>query len=166
MMSAFIAARALIFATAFMGLWFWVILRLEPVSRSWDAVLPAWIAGPGIGLAAAGAAGIIACIAVFVVRGRGTPAIFDAPRTFVAVGPYRYVRNPMYLSAIATFGGAGLYLRSLAVLAFTVAWLIVIHLFVRFIEEPGLHNRFGDTYAEYRRRVPRWLPRGSAVPLR
>jgi protein-S-isoprenylcysteine O-methyltransferase Ste14 len=92
------------------------------------------------------------------VRGRGTPAIFDAPRAFVAVGPYRYVRNPMYLSAIATFCGAGLYMRSLAVLAFTVAWLIVIHLFVLFIEEPGLQRRFGGTYDEYRSRVPRWLP--------
>ena len=112
MESAFIAARALIFAVAFMGGWFWVVLRLQPLSREWDVWLPAWIAAPGVGLGLAGALGVMTCIALFVVRGRGTPAIFDAPRRFVAVGPYRYVRNPMYLSAVATFLGFGLYARS------------------------------------------------------
>ena len=159
MMSVFIAARALFFATAFMGLWFWVIARLQPLSGQWDAALPPWLAVPGIVLAAAGAAGIAVCITLFVIRGRGTPAIFDAPRAFVAVGPYRYVRNPMYLSAVATFCGAGLYMRSLAVIAFAAVWLLVIHLFVRFIEEPGLRRRFGGTYEDYLRQVPRWVPR-------
>ena len=121
MESVFIAARALVFAVAFMGGWFWVVLRLQPLSREWDVWLPAWLAAPGVGLGLAGALGMMACIALFVVRGRGTPAIFDAPRRFVAVGPYRYVRNPMYLSAIATFLGFGLYARSLAVLAFAAS---------------------------------------------
>lgn len=163
MMSAFIAVRALVFATAFMGAWFWVILRLRPLSREWDAVLPVWIAAPGVALGLAGALGIVLCIALFVVRGRGTPAIFDAPRRFVAVGPYRHVRNPMYLSAIATFCGFGLYTRSLAVLAFAAAWFLMIHAVVLFIEEPGLRRRFGGTYAEYCRRVPRWMPRAAAA---
>ena len=92
------------------------------------------------------------------MRGRGTPAIFDAPRRFVAVGPYKYVRNPMYLSAIATFLGFGLYARSLAVLAFAGAWFLMIHLFVVFIEEPGLRRRFGGTYDAYVYRVRRWMP--------
>jgi protein-S-isoprenylcysteine O-methyltransferase Ste14 len=159
MTSAFIAARALLFATGFLWLWFWVIGVVQPLSRTWDAILPAWIALPGIVLIAIGAAGIVTCVALFVVRGRGTPAIFDAPRVFVAVGPYRYVRNPMYISALATFLGTGLYLRSFAVLVFVIAWLAVVHLFVVFIEEPGLHERFGGSYDDYRRHVPRWLPR-------
>jgi protein-S-isoprenylcysteine O-methyltransferase Ste14 len=162
-MSAFIATRALLFAAAFMGLWFWVIVRLQPLSRKWDTTLPVWIGVPGIVLGVAGVVGIVVCITLFVVRGRGTPAIFDAPRRFVAVGPYRYVRNPMYLSAIATFSGLGLYLRSFAVLGFAAAWFLLIHLFVIFIEEPGLQRRFGRAYDEYRHRVPRWLPRAAAV---
>lgn len=161
-MSAFIAARALIFAAAFMGGWFWLVLRLQPLSREWDTALPVWIAAPGIALGSAGALGMVLCIALFVVRGRGTPAIFDAPRRFVAVGPYRYVRNPMYLSAFATFCGFGLYVRSFAVLIFAAAWFLMIHTFVLFIEEPGLRRRFGRTYDEYCRRVHRWMPRAAA----
>jgi len=158
MRSAFIAARALVFSTAFMGGWFWVVWRLQPLSREWDVALPAWIAAPGIGLGLAGVVGMIVCIALFVARGHGTPAIFDAPRNFVAVGPYKYVRNPMYLSAIATFLGIGLYVRSLAVLAFAGAWFLMIHAFVIFIEEPGLRRRFGGTYDAYLHQVPRWVP--------
>lgn len=158
MMSAFIAIRALTFAVLFMWAWFWVIVQVQPLSRAWDGALPAWIAAPGVALVIFGAAGILVCVAYFVVRGRGTPAIFDAPRHFVAVGPCRYVRNPMYLSGLATFCGAGLYLRSFAVLAFAAGWSLMIHLFVLLVEEPGLHHRFGETYDEYRRRVPRWLP--------
>ena len=56
----------------------------------------------------------------------------------------------MYLSAIATFLGFGLYARSLAVLAFAGAWFLMIHFFVVFIEEPGLRRRFGGTYDAYR----------------
>lgn len=163
MMSAFIAARALVFAAAFMGGWFWLVLRLQPLSRDWDAALPVWIVWPGVALGLAGALGIVLCVALFVVRGRGTPAIFDPPRRFVAVGPYRYVRNPMYLSAIATFCGFGLYARSLAVLVFAAAWFLLIHTVVLVIEEPGLRRRFGGTYDEYCRRVPRWMPRAAAA---
>jgi protein-S-isoprenylcysteine O-methyltransferase Ste14 len=95
----------------------------------------------------------------FVVRGRGTPAPFDPPRQFVATGPYRYVRNPMYVGAMLIFGGLSLYLRWLAVLGFTAGWLLLIHAFVVFIEEPGLRDRFGATYEDYCHRVHRWLPR-------
>jgi protein-S-isoprenylcysteine O-methyltransferase Ste14 len=159
MVSAFLALRATAFSIAFMGMWFWVVLRVQPLGREWDAALPRWISIPGVILGAAGCLGMIVCIALFVVRGRGTPAIFDAPQRFVGVGPYRYVRNPMYLSAIAFFAGYGLYVRSSAVLAFAAGWFLLIHAFVLFVEEPGLRQRFGRTYDEYCKRVPRWMPR-------
>jgi protein-S-isoprenylcysteine O-methyltransferase Ste14 len=163
MVSLFIAVRALIFAAAFMGFWFWVIGRLRPLGEQWNALLPAWVAVPGILLAASGAAGVLICIGLFVVYGRGTPALFDAPRRFVALGPYRWVRNPMYVSALAVFAGCGLYWRSVAVLVFSAAWFALIHAVVVAIEEPGLVVRFGETYEEYCRRVPRWIPRAGAA---
>jgi protein-S-isoprenylcysteine O-methyltransferase Ste14 len=165
MRTVFIAARALVFAVAFMGAWFWVVLRVQPLSREWDVSLPVWIAAPGFGLGLAGTLGIIVCVALFVVRGRGTPAIFDAPQRFVAVGPYKYVRNPMYLSGVATFLGFGLSVRSLAVIAFAGAWFLLIHAFVVFIEEPGLRRRFGGTYEAYLHRVPRWMPHVTAAAV-
>jgi protein-S-isoprenylcysteine O-methyltransferase Ste14 len=166
MMTAFIAARALVFAAAFMGLWLWVIVRLQPWSGTLDSSLPGWLVAPGAAIVAAGAVGIFTCVALFVVRGRGTPAIFDPPRKFVAVGPYRYVRNPMYLSALAVFFGLGLYLRSLAIVGFAAAWFAIIHLFVVFVEEPGLEHRFGAAYDEYKKRVRRWLPQVAANIMR
>jgi protein-S-isoprenylcysteine O-methyltransferase Ste14 len=166
MTSAFIAVRAIVFATAFMGGWFWVVLQLQPLSQRWDAALPAWIAALGAVLGLAGAAGIATCVGLFVVRGRGTPALFDAPRRFVAMGPYRRVRNPMYLSAIAVFAGYGLYVQSLAVLAFAAAWFLLIHMIVLVIEEPGLRRRFGPTYEAYCRQVPRWIPGAVRTGLR
>jgi protein-S-isoprenylcysteine O-methyltransferase Ste14 len=159
MMTAFIALRAAVFAAAFLGFWLWVIVRLQPLSRSLDEALPPWLVGPGVAMIVLGVLGVIACIAVFVVRGRGTPAIFDAPRKFVATGPYRYVRNPMYLGAMLIFCGSGLSLRSVAVLGFSAAWFLLIHTFVVLIEEPGLHDRFGATYDDYRATVARWWPR-------
>jgi protein-S-isoprenylcysteine O-methyltransferase Ste14 len=154
-----IAAKALFFTAATIAMWFWVILQVQPLSRRWDRALPAWIAAVGAIALIIGTVGVIVCVLMFVARGRGTPALFDAPRQFVAIGPYRYVRNPMYLSALAVFAGFGLYARSLAVLAFAGAWFLFIHAFVLLVEEPGLRRRFGQTYSEYCRRVPRWLPR-------
>ena len=157
-MTAFITAKAVVFAMAFLGGWIWVIRQVEPLSREWDAALPMWLAWLGAAVTAAGVVGTMVCIGIFIVRGRGTPAIFDAPTRFVAIGPYRYVRNPMYWSAATLFAGLALSTPSLAALAFVPAWWLLIHAFVVLIEEPGLHRRFGDTYAAYCDQVPRWIP--------
>jgi protein-S-isoprenylcysteine O-methyltransferase Ste14 len=96
---------------------------------------------------------------VFVVRGRGTAAPFDPPQRFVAIGPYKFVRNPMYIGGLAMLLGFGLYLRALSVLGFTAMVGFVLHLFVLYFEEPDLERRFGSSYLDYRKRVDRWIPR-------
>jgi protein-S-isoprenylcysteine O-methyltransferase Ste14 len=98
------------------------------------------------------------CVVVFVTAGRGTPAPFDAPRRFVAVGPYRAVRNPMYLGAVSLLTGVGLWIRSPAIVVLAVAGLGLAHVFVLLYEEPTLEREFGREYREYRERVNRWLP--------
>ena len=70
------------------------------------------------------------CIATFLGRGRGTPAPFDPPRTFVASGPYRWVRNPMYLGAAAAILGAGLVVGSPAIVLLAPAFLLLMHVIV------------------------------------
>jgi protein-S-isoprenylcysteine O-methyltransferase Ste14 len=102
----------------------------------------------GIGLAqvagmAVGASGAILalwCILTFAVIGRGTPAPFDPPRELVVVGPYRLVRNPMYLGAALALLGAALFYQSWALLAYCVAFALVTHLFVVAYEEPTLRG--------------------------
>ena len=52
-----------------------------------------------------------------------------------------------------------LYLASLGVMLYALAISVGAHLLVVHVEEPELRRRFGPSYEEYCRRVPRWLPR-------
>lgn len=106
-----------------------------------------------------GATLALVCIGTFVVRGRGTPALFDPPREFVAAGLYRRTRNPMYIGGLTLLFGFGLANRSPAMLALTVALSLFMHLFVILYEEPGLKRRFGSSYERYLDSTPRWMPR-------
>lgn len=98
------------------------------------------------------------CVLVFATAGRGTPAPFDPPRRLVIRGPYRFVRNPMYLGAGLVLVGAAVFFRSLALLAFAALLLALAHAFVRWFEEPRLRRSFGREYEEYCSRVRRWWP--------
>jgi protein-S-isoprenylcysteine O-methyltransferase Ste14 len=95
----------------------------------------------------------------FATVGRGTPAPWDAPRRVVAVGPYRWVRNPIYVAALLVVVGEAWLFLSMALLVYAGAVAMFLHLLVIGYEEPTLGRRFGETYAEYRRTVPRWIPR-------
>jgi protein-S-isoprenylcysteine O-methyltransferase Ste14 len=91
--------------------------------------------------------------------GHGTPGPWDAPRRFMAAGPYRWVRNPMYISALLVVLGEAWLLLSLSLLVYGGALAAFFHLFVIGYEEPALRRTFGETYETYRRTVPRWIPR-------
>ncbi len=159
MKTIFIALRAGVVATGFVLFWGWVALQVRRLDRELHFLLPSWTPVVGIALLLAGGILALACVAVFVIRGSGTPAPFDPPRQFVAVGPYRYVRNPMYVGGLLALVGFGLYLRSTSVLAFSLVWPVAAHLFVVFYEEPNLRARFGEPYQTYCRQVLRWVPR-------
>jgi len=102
------------------------------------------------------------CIATFVMIGRGTPAPFDPPRRLVVAGPYRLVRNPMYIGAALAMAGAALFYESWALLGYCVAFVFITHLFVVAYEEPALRATFGTPYVRYCERVQRWWPKRPA----
>lgn len=129
----------------------WVLTRFDPT-----AVPAAW---PAVAVIALGTALYLWCVWVFAVAGRGTPGPWDAPRRVVATGPYRWVRNPIYLAALLVVVGEAWLFLSLPLLLYAGAMAIFFHLFVIGYEERTLRRRFGDAYLEYRRQVPRWLPR-------
>lgn len=116
-------------------------------------------AWPATVLIGAGVALDAWCFWLFLAAGRGTPAPWDAPRRVVAVGPYRWVRNPIYIGALMIVLGEAWLFLSLPVLVYTVAVALGFHLIVVAYEEPGLRAQFGDEYARYQDRVPRWIPR-------
>lgn len=152
--------RAVTYAALFIGL---VLVFLPARVLGWSGITrPAVIGLPqvaGVALLAAGAALAIWCVLTFAVVGRGTPAPFDPPRRLVVRGPYRAVRNPMYIGAGLALAGAALFYQSLPLLGYTGLFALVTHLFVVGYEEPTLRRTFGDEYEAYRRRVRRWWPR-------
>jgi len=161
-----VLARATVYATVFVG---FVLVYLPARALSW-----AGVAGPdrigaaqaaGLAIASAGAALAVWCVLTFAIAGRGTPAPFDPPRRLVVRGPYRYVRNPIYLGAAIAVGGAAVYYQAPLLLAYVVAFLLVMHLFVVLYEEPTLRRSFGPAYDAYCRDVRRWRPSGlSGAP--
>jgi protein-S-isoprenylcysteine O-methyltransferase Ste14 len=157
--SVWIAARALVYASAFLGAWAWFAYEAHLRDVPFGFPLPAWLAPIGIALMVIGAALTAACVVTFVVRGQGTPAPFDPPRAFVASGPYRWVRNPMYIGAFLLLAGYALCAVSFAALLVAFAMLGAAMLFVLVYEEPSLERRFGESYRAYRRATPRWIPR-------
>ncbi|MGH9721537.1 MAG: methyltransferase family protein [Bryobacteraceae bacterium] len=158
-----IAARSLLFATGFATLWGWLALGMRRYDAQLGARLPD-VPLAGIAVMIAGALIAISCIGTFVVRGRGTPAPFDAPRRFVAEGPYRYVRNPMYIGGFLALIGFGLYERSAAILLFSCGFVLLTHVFVIGYEEPTLREKFGEAYLRYCATVHRWIPRRTNAP--
>ena len=103
----------------------------------------------------------LSTIELFIFKGRGTPALFDPPKKFVPHGPYKFLRNPMYVGGVAMLLGLGFYLTSVGIVLFAVMAFLLIHTFVVRAEEPGLRKRFGQEYHDYCRAVPRWVPRFS-----
>jgi protein-S-isoprenylcysteine O-methyltransferase Ste14 len=154
------------YSAAFVWLWTWLAISVRSFDEKLTVALPLWLRPVGFVLAAAGALLAGRCIATFVTKGRGTPAPFDPPREFVASGPYRYVRNPMYVGATAVMLGAGLVLSSPAIVMLALGFLLIMHLFVVLYEEPALAGRFGASYQQYRSSVHRWLirkPKSNAL---
>ncbi len=95
----------------------------------------------------------------FFQIGKGTLAPRDPPRKLVITGMYAYVRNPMILGVITVVVGESLALSSLAIFGFAVFVFVLNTVYFIFSEEPGLEKRFGEEYREYKRNVPRWIPR-------
>lgn len=156
---ALAALRSLLYAGVFLTLWWWVVVAVRPYDERLAFALPDWLRPPGLALIGCGAVILAWCLFAFSWVGRGTPAPFDAPRRIVASGPYRYVRNPMYLGAMLVILGVGMRLGSPSASAVSLFFLVLAHLFVVLYEEPALERSFGDSYRRYKRSVDRWMPR-------
>jgi protein-S-isoprenylcysteine O-methyltransferase Ste14 len=113
----------------------------------------------GIPFIALGAAIYLRCAWDFARVGLGTPAPIDPPRNLVAGGLYHHVRNPMYVGIVSMLIGESFFFESRRVLAFALFAFVATHLFVICYEEPTLRKKFGASYEEYCRTVPRWIPK-------
>jgi len=99
------------------------------------------------------------CNGLFTFTGHGTLAPISAPIFLVRTGPYHWVRNPMYLALFLMISGEALLFHSLWLIAYLLLLVLGVHLFVVFVEEPRLARKYGESYQNYLRTVPRWLTR-------
>jgi hypothetical protein len=89
--------------------------------------------------------------------GGGGPGLEIPPDRIVDTGPYRYVRNPMYLGHLILYAGLAVTFQSWAALALLVFHIVWFHRRV-VGDEVHLEQRFGQDYRDYKRRVKRWIP--------
>lgn len=75
----------------------------------------------------------------------------------IAAGPYRFVRNPLYLGTILHAVALAMLMRPVAAIV-TVLLIVLVQLRLIGREEPYLASKMGDAYLQYMRTVPRLLP--------
>lgn len=148
----------------FAPLWFWGIIIY--------AIIPRWIMFLSIHLPAwfrLTMAGVAALSIVFTLWGYRTlgknwvhafePSEFRLKEneTLVTTGPYRFVRNPIYLGAFTLIIALALVASNWLIL---LPGIVIIPLVYMQIdgEEKMLLAKFGDEYREYMRRTPRLIP--------
>lgn len=130
---------------------------------SWLVPLgPGLFSGNARALAAGGALALIG-LALLAVSVRqfaraGTSLVPGEPSTVLLdAGPYRFTRNPIYISFVIFYFGLAIMLTSAWMLLLLVPVLIILQRGVVEREETYLQAKFGEAYRKYRARVPRWL---------
>lgn len=102
---------------------------------------------------------LLSTLALFAREGKGSPGSWNPPRELITTGPYSFVRNPLISGILGTLFGETLLFGSIFVLMWFVLIWVVNSLYFPIAEEPALHQRFGRNYKDYKRNVPRWIPR-------
>lgn len=136
---------------------YWIVAR-----QSFAAPAPTFETGllvVGLVICIVGFILLIATIRMFILIGNGTIMPWDPTRKLITVSLYGHVRNPMILSVILIEIGEAILFASYGIAVLAAVNFVVNTVYFIFSEEPGLEKRFGEEYMEYKRNVPRWIPR-------
>lgn len=79
-------------------------------------------------------------------------------KVLTITGPYRFVRNPIYIANTLILLGACLQSELLWLAPFLLAWCGVVYNLVVRHEERHLSSKYGQPYLDYCKTVPRWAP--------
>ena len=139
------------------------VVLLPYAFTRWQPGTPPWpvaVWAIGVVLIALGGAVVITGFVRFATEGIGVPVpVEPTSRQLTIGGPYRYVRNPLYLAIVMAVAGQALLFSRPELLVYAAVLLAAFIAFVHLFEEPTLARRFGKQYEAYRKQVPGWWPR-------
>ena len=102
--------------------------------------------------------GLLAILGFLAIKRAGTHVDPYKPTTALVVdGPFRFTRNPLYLSLTLLYSGMGILLNMLWTVLLLPVVLIIIHFGVIAREEKYLEKKFGQEFIRYKARVRRWI---------
>jgi protein-S-isoprenylcysteine O-methyltransferase Ste14 len=81
------------------------------------------------------------------------------PRHLTTTGPYRIIRNPLYVGNMILVVGATLLSELIWLIPISFLWTFSVYSIIVRYEEGRLVQRFEESYREYLLRTPRWIPR-------
>ena len=111
-----------------------------------------------VGLPITGVAGGLAIWAFRTMRRAETTfSVYESTTTIVSQEPYRFSRNPAYLSLAILYVGIALSVNALWILVLAPVTVAIITLIVIKREERYLEQKFGEEYLRYKARVRRWI---------
>ncbi len=137
----------LVYALALYGAWWleqgWPLTLALPASLGWGLI--------GLGLG-----GFVWALAA-IWSHHTTVNPYRAASNLVTSGPFRYSRNPIYLSDWFVYAGVMVLLHTAwPLLLAPLVYAVMRHLVIAH-EETHLLARFGDEYRQYQERVGRWF---------
>jgi protein-S-isoprenylcysteine O-methyltransferase Ste14 len=84
------------------------------------------------------------------------PAPWKESPSLVIEGPYRFTRNPMYVSMLVLQFGIGWVVGNVWIVYAALFALLVVHYTAVLPEEAYLEEKFGEPYREYKQKVRRY----------
>jgi protein-S-isoprenylcysteine O-methyltransferase Ste14 len=136
------------------------IIRALTTHQDW----PGWAlpvpSGVGLALVILTGAAFLLTVVNLALKGFGAPFFIALSRKLAADWLYAWTRNPMVLAALAFFLSLGIWFRSVLF----VLWVLILFapallFFVKVYEERELEIRFGESYLEYKSKIPMLFPR-------
>jgi len=123
-----------------------------------DISKSAWFALRYAGVMMLAVSGVLALWASRTMRRENTPVSPGKPTTaIVTAGPFRYTRNPMYVSLMLLYGGIALMMNSSWIIVLIAAMYATFDRGVVRREERYLEQKFGEEYLRYKGNVRRWI---------
>lgn len=110
------------------------------------------------GLPLLGISGILALWSFQVMRQSNTSVDCNKPTTKIVVnGPFRFTRNPLYVSLLLLYAGIAILVNTLWCILLLPVLFVIFNRGVVNREEKYLEQKFGEEYLQYKKRVRRWI---------